>query len=221
MPVKHEAHLPKHIREKIWAKSGRGRTQTIKDASPKGGERTVYRIIKRAKRTIVSKSGGGYPCVVVFPRSEDKHYFSRASKSVNRDGPADSNPDAIGTVRLHLTEYHENSFKMTYAQGHFKIGKKDIYAVDVLNYLPEDIARKHAGWRKAAFKEMLRIVVRSGKKIVVHRSDLRSDDARRELESACKELGLKPSKGKSHGSSGVPIKKYSKGNRLIVTIDDY
>lgn len=169
----------------------------------------AFRVIRDKKMIVVSYANKALDLfsafsIVVFPKPEDQKHFRRALKSVREDGPAEINPGSVGSILIYkqLSSAGEENLNIKHIQSHFltkrktATGKKP--SVKETHGLPRNIASKYAGWRIRAITEAIRIAEREGKKLFIKDVFYYADEQKagirtfllREIDSACKALGL-------------------------------
>ncbi|MFH0713227.1 MAG: hypothetical protein V1722_01650 [Candidatus Micrarchaeota archaeon] len=135
--------------------------------------------------------------IVVFPRPEHIPHFRRVarSKKLQKYGPAERHPGAVGTISI--TNLRDN-ISLRFAQAHYSH-----------KTTPRGLMTHYAGWRIRALKHAIELTQAQGVPLTVltkfyRRKDNSSFD--RDLETACKQLGVKMHRRKD-GVPFVPLLK--------------
>ncbi len=134
--------------------------------------------------------------IVVFPEKEHMRKFSRVSKKMEKKGPAEHNPGAIGTIGL-------------YTNGSIGIGGV-VHNVVIMQFtqshggtsagMRRGLLTKYAGWRHLGIREAIGIAGKLRKPLGIDSNTL-GDGAglRRDIISAAREASAKTTRLRNGG----------------------
>ncbi|NYZ77865.1 hypothetical protein H0N96_00485 [Candidatus Micrarchaeota archaeon] len=163
------AHL-REVVETVWEKAPDGESE-FRDYHVVKDKKMV--VLRPFDLTLLHRTH-----IVAFPRPKHFKEFRNASQYVLGEGPAESNPAAVGTVELELFNLNDAqlakarvlkqipklkgkaAINLSYIQAHFKTGY----------YLPRKLATEYNGWRIRCLKEAILVAKKTRRVLVAEKS---------------------------------------------------